>query len=84
MTYEPACARRVVKTMRSHRVLIITGATLVLGLAGVAISSATQAAPHQAGHPVASAGAARSTVLPSTGMPRPYGKADTSNNVPVK
>jgi peptidyl-prolyl cis-trans isomerase B (cyclophilin B) len=66
-----------IKRMRSHRVLIITGATLVLGLAGVAVSSATLAAPHQNGRPVA---AAHSTVLPSTGVPRPYGKADTSNS----
>jgi peptidyl-prolyl cis-trans isomerase B (cyclophilin B) len=70
--------------MRSHRVLIITGATLVLGLAGVAVSSATLAAPHHAGRTVASAGAARSSVLPSTGMPRPYGKVDASNSCGFK
>jgi peptidyl-prolyl cis-trans isomerase B (cyclophilin B) len=73
-----------IETMRSHRVLIITGATLVLGLAGVAVSSATQAAPHHAGSPVASVHAARSSVLPSTGMPRPFGKVDTSNNCGYK
>jgi peptidyl-prolyl cis-trans isomerase B (cyclophilin B) len=70
-----------VKTMRSPRLLIITGATLVLGLAGVAASSATQAAPH---HAAAAAGTAGTGVLPSTGMPRPYGKADTSNTCGFK
>jgi peptidyl-prolyl cis-trans isomerase B (cyclophilin B) len=70
--------------MRSHRLLIITSATLVLGLAGVAASSATQAAPHHAGRPAAAARTAGSAVLPTTGMPRPYGKAEASNSCGFK
>jgi peptidyl-prolyl cis-trans isomerase B (cyclophilin B) len=67
--------------MRSHRLLIITGAALVLvlGLAGVAVGSVTQAASHHAGRPAAAASAAGSAVLPSTGKPRPYGATDTAN-----
>jgi peptidyl-prolyl cis-trans isomerase B (cyclophilin B) len=79
VTREPAVYERGLKTMRSHRLLIITSAALVLGLAGVAVSSATQAASHHAGRPAAAAATASSAMLPSTGKPRPYGKADASN-----
>jgi peptidyl-prolyl cis-trans isomerase B (cyclophilin B) len=70
--------------MKHPRSLIITGATLALGLAGVAVSSATQAAPHHPSRPAAAASTARSPVLPATGRPRPYGKADTSNRCGYK
>jgi peptidyl-prolyl cis-trans isomerase B (cyclophilin B) len=64
--------------MRRHRILTITGATVVLGLAGMAVSSATQASPQ---------GAARAAVtshavpLRWTGTaPRPDGKAEAGND----
>ncbi|MGI9004598.1 MAG: peptidylprolyl isomerase [Streptosporangiaceae bacterium] len=66
--------------MREHRLIIVTSATVILGLAGVAASSATQAAPQgPARHAAAAHRTARPTDLPSTGMPRIRGKAETSN-----
>jgi peptidyl-prolyl cis-trans isomerase B (cyclophilin B) len=66
--------------MRKHRVVTISGATVVLGLAGVAASSATQAAPQARARPAAVARQTATGIdLPSTGTPREHGKGETSN-----
>jgi peptidyl-prolyl cis-trans isomerase B (cyclophilin B) len=68
-----------------RRILTITGATVVLGLTGVAGSAVTQAAPQHAG-PL-QRHAARVTVLPRTAVPRAVAHAkattDTCGFVPA-
>lgn len=66
--------------MSKHRLMTITVASVVLGLAGVAASSAAQTPPQATAR--AAAGAARAStpsVLPSTGRPRVQGNAKTPN-----
>jgi len=67
--------------MRKHRIMSIIGATVILGLAGVAAtSSTTQAAPQARARPATMAPrTARLADLPSTGTPRVRGMAETSN-----
>jgi peptidyl-prolyl cis-trans isomerase B (cyclophilin B) len=67
--------------MRKQMFVAVTGATVILGLVGVALSPATQAAPRAAAvaHP-----AARLTDLPSTGTPRVQGTAETTNSCGFK
>lgn len=67
--------------MRKHRIMTIGGVSVVLGLAGVAAtSSATQAGPQAPARPAAVAlRTARLSDLPSTGMPRVRGTAETSD-----
>ena len=63
---------------RKRRVLTITGATIVLGLAGVAVSSATQASPQA---PARAAAASHATPLRWTGAaPRADGKVQSGND----
>jgi peptidyl-prolyl cis-trans isomerase B (cyclophilin B) len=63
---------------RKHRLLTITGVTIVLGLAGVAASSATQASPQASAR---AAVTSHATPLRWTGTaPRADGKAETGND----
>ena len=61
-----------------RRILTITGATAVLGLAGLVAASVTQAAPRHLGTPRPNA--AKVTVLPRTGAPRSVGSVRPDQN----